>query len=124
MRTDLEAFAREWIEAWNLNDLDRILSHYAEDVVFESPGVVTIIGDPSGRVVGKAALRTYWRKVMDRLPVRRFELRDVLSGANGCAIRYWSSSVNAEVIEVAEFGPDGLVIRGGAYRSRPQVRRS
>ena len=34
---DLHAFAEEWITAWNTHDLDRILSHYAEDIVFRSP---------------------------------------------------------------------------------------
>lgn len=34
-----EAYAREWIDAWNSLDLKRILSHYAEDVVFKSPRV-------------------------------------------------------------------------------------
>ena len=24
-------FAREWVEAWNDHDLDRVLAHYAED---------------------------------------------------------------------------------------------
>jgi ketosteroid isomerase-like protein len=26
-------FAQDWIEAWNYHDLDRILSHYDEDVI-------------------------------------------------------------------------------------------
>lgn len=34
-----EAYAREWIDAWNSLNLKRILSHYAEDVVFKSPRV-------------------------------------------------------------------------------------
>jgi len=24
-------FAREWVEAWNCHDLDKIMTHYAED---------------------------------------------------------------------------------------------
>ena len=30
-------FAREWVDAWNAHDLERILSHYAPDVVLRSP---------------------------------------------------------------------------------------
>jgi ketosteroid isomerase-like protein len=33
-QTTAEAFASEWIEAWNSHDLDRILAHYSDD--FES----------------------------------------------------------------------------------------
>ena len=29
-----DAFAAEWIAAWNAHDLDRILAHYAEGIVF------------------------------------------------------------------------------------------
>jgi len=32
-----ERFAREWYAAWNAHDLDRILSHYADDVEMASP---------------------------------------------------------------------------------------
>ena len=38
------AFARDWVAAWNSHDLDRILSHYAEDVEFRSPFVVALTG--------------------------------------------------------------------------------
>ena len=44
-----ERLAREWVEAWNAHDLERILSHYAEDVEFASPFVAAILGD--GRIV-------------------------------------------------------------------------
>ena len=48
--TEAEAqdFAQEWIAAWNSHDLDRILSHYAEDVEVTSPLVEMIMGP--GRV--------------------------------------------------------------------------
>jgi ketosteroid isomerase-like protein len=32
-----DAFAEDWIAAWNAHDLDRVLSHYADDIVFLSP---------------------------------------------------------------------------------------
>ena len=37
---DLEwarTLATEWVAAWNSHDLERILAHYAHDVVFSSP---------------------------------------------------------------------------------------
>jgi ketosteroid isomerase-like protein len=121
---DPDVFAREWIDAWNAHDLERILRHYAEDVVFESPGVRQLMNDPSGRVVGKAALRAYFAKGLARMPDLHFELRDVLVGVSGCAIRFWSKLAAGEVIEVLRFGPDGLVVSGEAYRAKPEVRRA
>ena len=33
---DYHAFAIEWEAVWNSHNLDRILAHYAEDVIFRS----------------------------------------------------------------------------------------
>jgi len=32
-----DEFCNDWIAAWNAHDLERILSHYREDVLFTSP---------------------------------------------------------------------------------------
>lgn len=110
-----EAFAQDWIEAWNRRDLEAILSHYAEDIVFTSPAAPRITGDASGRVAGKAALAAYWGEALSRLPDLRFTLRGVLAGVDSVAIRYHSSRTNAEVVEVVRFGPDGLAVEASAY---------
>ena len=41
-------FAREWVAAWNSHDLERILSHYADDAELTSPLVQKILGDDLG----------------------------------------------------------------------------
>lgn len=110
-----KAFAAEWIAAWNSHDLPRILSHYAEDVVFTSPASTRITGDPSGRVVGKAALEAYWSRALAQIPDLTFTLRSVLSGPNAVAIRYFSSRTSAEAVEVLRFNDDGLAIESAAY---------
>jgi ketosteroid isomerase-like protein len=30
-------FTEEWEEAWNAHDVERLLVHYTDDVVFQSP---------------------------------------------------------------------------------------
>jgi len=55
-------FADEWAAAWNSHDLERILDHYTDDVIFASPKIVQLMGDPAGEVRGKDALRAYWGK--------------------------------------------------------------
>lgn len=110
-----DAFAAEWIAAWNSHDLDRILSHYAEDIVFESPYSVLFTGDPSGRVVGKAALREYWSRALDRNRELTFTLKAVYGGAGGVAIRYHSNRTGRETVEVMQFNEAGLASWAGAY---------
>ena len=34
---EADELAHHWIEAWNDHDLERILAHYADDVVFRLP---------------------------------------------------------------------------------------
>src|SRR5437660_91789 len=61
-----DTFAADWVAAWNRHDLDAILSHYADDVVFTSPFAVRLTGD--GTVRGKPALRAYFAAALTRLP--------------------------------------------------------
>ena len=113
--TDPHAFAAEWIAAWNSHDLDRILAHYAEDVVFHSPASSRYTGDPTGRVAGKPALRDYWSRALAAYPDLTFTLRAAYAGAGGVAIRYHSSRTGGEAVEVARFDADGLVRESAAY---------
>jgi len=112
---EARAFAEAWIAAWNAHDLDRILSHYAPDIVFVSPASTRFTGDPTGRVVGIDSLRDYWGRALAAIPDLRFTLRAALSGADGVAIRYHSSRTGGEVVEAVNFGPDGLVNQAQAY---------
>jgi len=75
-----EQMAREWIEAWNLHDLDAIISHYADNVEFTSPFVMKLLGNPSGTIKGKKALRSYFGKALTAYPDLKFDLIQVLTG--------------------------------------------
>ena len=100
--------------AWNAHDLEAVLSHYAEDIVFVSPNSTRYTGDPTGRVAGKAALRDYWAKALAAGGLR-FALRGVYSGPDGIAIRYLSSRTGAEAVEVVRFDGEGLVSESAAF---------
>jgi ketosteroid isomerase-like protein len=82
------AFAAAWVDAWNARDLDRVLAHYAEDVEFRSPFVVSIAGEKSGIVKGKQRLRAYWTAALALLPTLRFDLLDVLTGVDSLTLHY------------------------------------
>ncbi len=87
-RPKAETFAAEWIAAWNSRDLERILSHYAEDFEFTSPFIALIAGEPSGRLRGRQAVGAYWAKALDRFPDLRFELDEVFWGVDSLVIHY------------------------------------
>src|SRR5215467_11570717 len=81
-------FATEWIAAWNSHDLDRVLSHYANDFEMSSPYIVALVGEPSGTLIGKSAVEAYWRKALSALPDLHFDLISVLVGANSITLYY------------------------------------
>lgn len=96
---DAKEFAREWIAAWNSHNLDAILAHYHPDVVLTSPVAAKLLGNPSGIVRGKAALRDYFARGLQAYPDLRFELVDVMRGLSSIVLCY----INQKETKTAEF---------------------
>lgn len=106
-------FAQEWIAAWNAHDLERILSHYAEDFEMSSPAITLITGDPSGRLKGRELVGNYWARALEKYPELQFTLRHVLCGAGSVTLIY--DGVLGLSNEVFFFGADGKVTRAHAH---------
>ena len=106
-------FADEWIAAWNSHDMDAILAHYDENFEFASPLIVQVVGEPSGRLKGKAAIGAYWSKALSQRPNLCFELITVLMGVNSVVLHYRNQE-GRQSAEAFEFGADGKVIRSFA----------
>jgi len=111
-------FAKEWIDAWNSHDLDRILSHYVQDFEMSSPLIVERNIDPGGVLRGKAAIREYWAKGLAAVPPIQFELIDVHVGVSSIGILYRSIG-RRRVIELLIFNDKQEVIRGSGLYGGP-----
>jgi hypothetical protein len=112
-----KALAREWYEAWNAHDLERILAHYAADVAFSSPFISVLGADASGRVFGKEALRAYWAKALQTYPDLHFEPIAELYGLQSITLHYRGIG-GMLAAEVLELGHDGLIWRATAHYDR------
>ena len=75
-RTEAIEYARRWTEAWNRRDIDAVLEHFEDDVVFSSPRAAQVVGRPT--VHGKAEFGDYWRASQQRIDSLRFTLQQVL----------------------------------------------
>lgn len=107
-------FAEGWEKAWNSHDVERILAHYTDDVVFQSPYVAHRFGDPTGEVCGKDELRSYWSSGLAQQPDLRFSVDDIRVSVDTLVISYRNQHGHA-ISEVLRFR-DGLVCWGcGAY---------
>jgi len=106
-------FAREWIEAWNSHDLDRIMTHYAENFEMSSPVIRQLMNIDSGTIKGKIEVRAYWEKALANIPDLHFELVDAYSGVNSVVIQYKGHrGLSAEVFF---FNGEGKVERAFAH---------
>ncbi len=108
---DVHRFAREWQDGWNSHNLDRILAHYDESIVFRSAKAQALVGQ--GVVRGHAALRAYWSRALERQPDLRFDVVDVFGGHEMMVITYRNHR-GVLAAETLRFGPDGLVVEASA----------
>lgn len=105
-------FAERWIAAWNAHDLDAVLAHFCEDFEFSSPLIKSFTNEPSGKLIGKKALRAYWQIGLARLPDLHFELVDVFTGVDNLTILYRGH--RGLCVEVFQFDAEGRAVRGQA----------
>jgi ketosteroid isomerase-like protein len=107
--TTARRFAAEWYAAWNAHDLERILSHYADDVEMASPLVAELAGRADGRIVGKDALRAYFAAGLEKYPDLHFEPLELFAGVDSLVLRYVSVDrrPSAEVVFLDETGRIG-----------------
>jgi len=111
---DAAAFSTAWVAAWNAHDLDALLSHFHDDVVFTSPVAAQIVPGSGGVLRGKDALRAYWTEGLRRIPDLHFTVERVFAGVSVLVISYRNQRGNL-VDEVLVFA-GGLVIEGhGTY---------
>jgi ketosteroid isomerase-like protein len=106
------SFAHGWIDAWNARDVEAVLAHYADDVLFTSPTAMQFLPESGGTVRGKDALRNYWTIALRGNPDLHFELMGVYVGIDTLVLHY-RNQVGGLVNEVLTFR-DGLVAVGHA----------
>jgi len=106
---EARAFAGQWVKHWNAHDVDALLEHFTDDVVFTSPVAVRVIGG-DGVVRGKEALRKYWSEGIRLIPDLHFEVLARYVGIGTLVINY-RNQVGGVVSEVLTF--EGSLVREG-----------
>jgi len=115
---------REWLEGWNEHRLDRVMAHYAEDAVFQSPTVLLRVPGSDGTVRGRDAIRRLYEQSLAAFPALRFELVDVIQRPSGVMLLYRKHNVftphpglTVETFDVSR----GLVERNVVYWDTEEV---
>ncbi|MEP6918179.1 MAG: nuclear transport factor 2 family protein [Acidobacteriota bacterium] len=108
--SEADELAHRWIDAWNDHDLERIIAHYADEIVFSSPFIQRIGSSDSGAISGRDALSTYFRAALDKFPELTFRLQRVFRGIDSITLMY--ESVNGLLAaETMILTPGGQVTR-------------
>ncbi len=108
-----EAFADEWMAAWNSHDPARVAAHYHDDVEYHSPFVAQISGQ--GVLLGRTAFQEYAAAALERFPDLHFgPERRVAAGSGSVAIEYRSVN-DLLAIETLVLDDDGLVVRAHCH---------
>lgn len=108
-RAFAEHYAADWIKAWNAHDLDAILSHYADDIVFRSPRIAIVMGENVDFVAGKPALARYWRKALSIAKDLHFTFDGLYVGSDSLTIAYRNHR-GQNAAETFVFDAQGLVV--------------
>ena len=107
---DPDQFADDWVRAWNAHDVEAVLAHFHDDVMFTSPVAARVLPESGGVVRGKDALRHYWSTALKMLPALHFEVMGVYRGESTLVINYRNH--RGELVnEVLTF--DGELVRVG-----------
>lgn len=100
-KAKVESLASHWNRGWNTGDLNTIMAPFAVDVVFSSPFVPKLSGDPAKTTIdGYEAVRSYVADALRRTPGIRYTLDGTYAGTDAVVLIYTC------------YLPDGTVKRG------------
>lgn len=100
---------RHWEEGWNRGDVDTIMEPFAEDVVFSSPFVAKLTGDPNTTTIsGYEALRSYVSDSLRRAAGIRYTLDATYIGVDTVILAYTFHAPNG----VSNTGADSMRVDG------------
>lgn len=111
---DAVAFTKQWVEAWNAHDVEAVLAHFHDDVVFTSPVAAKVSPKTAGVVRGKPALRRYWTQALQRIQNLRFVIEGIYQGIDTIVIVYRNQD-DGLVSEVLRFSGDVVTEGHGTY---------
>ena len=109
-RDEAWKLAEHWVAAWNVHDLELILTHYEEGIELTSPVAAQLFGTADGKVAGKANLRAYFQRGLAAYPELYFKLENVFWGLNSVVL-YYLNQKGTRTAEFMELSATGKVVR-------------
>ena len=99
---NLQSIAFRWFDAFNTKELEKLLSLYDDEAQHFSPKLKIHHPETNGLVIGKEALRTWWKEAFDRLPSLHYKVTSLTSNSDRVFMEYIRSVENEDTMLVAE----------------------
>jgi hypothetical protein len=85
----VKRLGRHWEEGWNAYDLETIMAPFGENVVFSSPFVSRLTGDPEQTTItGYEAMRSYVANSLRQVPGISYTLDATYVGTESVILMY------------------------------------
>lgn len=96
------SIAHLWFESFNAKKLEKLLSLYDDDAEHFSPKLKIRHPETNGLVVGKDALRKWWKDAFERLPTLHYKVTSLTANNDRVFMEYIRTVLGEEEILVAE----------------------
>ena len=99
---EIMSIAYKWFEAFNNHNLEQLLSLYDDNAQHFSPKLKIRKPETNGLVIGKEAMRDWWKDSLDRLPSLNYKVTSLTANSDRVFMEYVRSVDNEEDMLVAE----------------------
>jgi hypothetical protein len=106
---DFNQIALQWIDAFNTQNIEVLLSLYDDNAEHYSPKLKVRIPESKGLIIGKAALRSWWEDAFQGLPHLHYKLEKVMTDSEQIFIEYIRQNPEEDDMRIGET----LSIKGG-----------
>ena len=114
---EIMSIAYKWFDAFNNHNLEQLLSLYDDNAQHFSPKLKIRKPETNGLVVGKEAMREWWKDAFDRLPTLHYKVTSLTANTDRVFMEYVRSVENEEDMLVAEVLEirDGKIVLSRVY---------
>jgi hypothetical protein len=111
------AIARQWFDAFNEHNLEKLLTLYDNNAQHYSPKLKVRQPETKGLIKGKDALRLWWQDSFERLPTLKYMPQQFIADDSKVFMEYIRSVEGEENITVGEVLEikNGLIISSRVY---------
>lgn len=99
---ELRQLARDWFEAFNARDLERLVGLHTEDAQHYSPKLAAKHPETRGIIRGREALRQWWQDAFNTIEGLRYDIKHITAQTNRVIVEYTRLANGDQKMSVAE----------------------